>query len=131
MPIWMKIALALIATLAFVLWLARSIEARSVADTVSGLKDRARRLPTPSLSQQALESLPPPVLRYLIHALPSTVRALTWVQYQQQGTLRTNASSENWMKFTASQVIAPGRQSSYGWPVWRLRHFCICRSRTH
>ena len=108
MPLWTKIALALIATLAAVLWLARSIQARIVVATVNGMEDRARRQPTPPLPQQALETLPPPVLRYLNHALPPPVRGLTLIQYQQQGTLRTNARSENWMQFTASQVIAPG-----------------------
>ena len=114
MPLWTKIALGLIATVASVLWAARSIQARILAAAVNGLEDRARLEPQLPLAPQSLERLPPPVLRYLNHALPPPLRGLRLARYQQRGTLRTNPRNENWMKFTASQVIGP-RTTEFLW----------------
>jgi hypothetical protein len=95
----MKIALGLIVIVASVLWAARSIQARMVAAAVNGLEDRARLEPPLLLAAQSLQRLPAPVLRYLNQALPP---------------LRTNPRNENWMKFTASQVIGP-RTTEFLW----------------
>ena len=52
-------------------------------------------------------SLPPPVARYLKHALLTEKRRIVVARYRQIGTLRTDTRSERWMNFTASQVTSP------------------------
>ena len=114
MPLWVKISLGVIGFLASVLWVARSIQTRSVLAAVSGIEIRTRREPVPATPLQSLESLPTPVLRYLNHALSPPTRSLRLVRYQQRGMLRTNPKVENWMKFTASQVIG-SRTTEFLW----------------
>jgi hypothetical protein len=52
--------------------------------------------------------LPPPVARYLKHALPDTSRRIRAARFAQEGVLRTYGNSERWMAFTARHAVAPG-----------------------
>jgi hypothetical protein len=107
MPLWAKASLAIFVALVVALWLAQSFQARAVTAAVIALEARAQREPERPLAPHSLESLPPPVLRYLNHALPPDRRGLKLARYRQAGTLRTDPRSDSWMKFTASQVIGP------------------------
>jgi hypothetical protein len=62
----------------------------------------------------SIYSLPPPVARYIKHALLTEKRRIVIAHYRQVGTLRTDTRSERWMNFTASQVTSPSL-SEYVW----------------
>lgn len=51
--------------------------------------------------------LPAPVARYLRRALPQPTYPIKAVWMEQSGVLRTSTSSENWMDFSACQLVAP------------------------
>ncbi len=107
MPLWIKVTLGVVVCLASLFWLAYSMQARAVLAAQNDLENRARREPVPLTAPQSLDSLPPPVLRYLNHALPASARGLRLIRYQQSGMLRTNPSKDSWMQFTASQLVGP------------------------
>ena len=60
----------------------------------------------PSSAVQELDSLPPPVARYLRRALPQR-RTIGIVRMRQAGRLRTDVRSERWMPFEAEHTAAP------------------------
>lgn len=114
MPLWARISLTVIIALAVALWLAQSFQARSVTAAAAGISARAQQKSMQPPAPQSLDGLPPPVLRYLNHALPPERRGLKLSRYEQAGTLRTDPRSNHWMKFTASQVIGP-RTTEFLW----------------
>lgn len=114
MPRWAIISLATTIALPVALWLAQLFQARSVTAAVAGLEARAQQKLMQPPAPQSLEGLPPPVLRYLNHALPPELRGLKLARYEQAGTLRTDPRNDHWMKFTASQVIGP-RTTEFLW----------------
>jgi hypothetical protein len=107
MPFWGKLSLSIIAAFVGVLWVAQSLQARAVAAAAADIEARARQHHAPPSAAGALEGLPPPVRRYLKHALPPDLRGLRLARYEQTGTLRTDPRRDNWTEFTATQVIAP------------------------
>jgi hypothetical protein len=54
----------------------------------------------------ALETLPPPVARYLRMALPRPEQ-IQQVRIRQTGTLRTDVTSQRWMPFDAEHIVVP------------------------
>lgn len=106
MPLWPEVLVALLAALALALRVAHGGQLRSVAAAAAALQERSRRQAAERVDAHSLASLPPPVLRYLNHALPADRRGLRLVRYEQQGILRTDPKSERWMAFTAAQVVA-------------------------
>jgi hypothetical protein len=62
--------------------------------------------PPRAVGDVAVESLPPPVARYLRWALPHETR-IRAVHIEQVGMLRTDARSDRWMAFEAQQTAVP------------------------
>jgi len=115
MPTWTKLGLAIVVGLAAVLWLAQFVQGRIAAAVVEGLATRARQEPV--RSPRSLEDLPAPVRRYLEHALPADRRGLRLARYEQTGVLRSDPLRDDWMPFTASQMIGPATREF----VWIAR----------
>lgn len=107
MRLWAKASLIMIPGLAAAHWLARCYRSRAVAAAVEAIETHARQQNPQQLATQSLGRLPTPVVRYLNHALPPDRRGLKLARYEQAGVLRTDASKDSWVEFTASQVISP------------------------
>lgn len=71
---WATILLTLFVVLAVVLWMARLLQAHKVSAAIDGLRSHAQRQSAQPRAIQAMSDLPPPVRRYLKHALPSGYR---------------------------------------------------------
>lgn len=114
MPLWSKLAILVAATLAASMWLAAVSQQRSLAALIELVEARAKS-PQPEIANaRNFDNLPPPVARYLNHVLPPESRNMRLARYKQVGTLRVDPTSERWMSFSASQVIAP-TASAFVW----------------
>jgi hypothetical protein len=69
------------------------------------------------VSLGALDTVPGPVQRYLRLALRDGQPRLSTVTLEQSGRLRTGVESEQWLPFTATEIIAPHARSF----VWDAR----------
>jgi hypothetical protein len=107
MSLSIKIALLVAALAAAAVWLARLWQQRALAAIVNTVERSAKARKPREAGVLSIDSLPPPVARYLNHALSTEKRRLVVARYRQVGTLRTDTRSERWMNFTASQVISP------------------------
>ncbi len=107
MSLSIKIALLVAALAAAAVWLARLWQQRALAAIVNTVERSAKTRKPREAGVLSIDSLPPPVARYLNHALSTEKRRLVVARYRQVGTLRTDTRSERWMNFTASQVISP------------------------
>jgi hypothetical protein len=109
------IVAAFVVALSVAVWIGARRQQREVSAEIDGLL-RAVAPNATLASVRELDSLPPPVVRYLRWALPerSSIRV---VRIQQIGTLRTDVRSNRWMAFTAEQVAAP---TATGF-VWNAR----------
>jgi hypothetical protein len=93
---------AIIATWIASLWQQSALEADVDRLIQSGEVRNAEQAP----AIRALETLPPPVARYLRLALP-TARQIQRVHIRQTGTLRTDVTSQRWMAFDAEHIVVP------------------------
>jgi hypothetical protein len=107
MSLSIKIALLVAALAAAAVWLAQLWQQRALAAMVNTVERSAKARKPREAGVLSIDSLPPPVARYLNHALSTEKRRLVVARYRQVGTLRTDTRSERWMNFTASQVISP------------------------
>ncbi len=107
MSLSIKIALLVAALAAAAVWLAQLWQQRALAAIVNTVERSAKARKPREAGVLSIDSLPPPVARYLNHALSTEKRRLVVARYRQVGTLRTDTRSERWMNFTASQVISP------------------------
>lgn len=73
----------------------------------------AADLPQRAIGDELPADLPVPVARYLRLALPHR-RHIQEVRMTQSGTLRTNASAEQWLPFTAEHLVVP-QASGFLW----------------
>lgn len=114
MPLWSTLAMLVAATLAASVWLAAVWQQRSLAALIKLVEARAKSRQPENANARNIDNLPPPVARYLNHVLPPESRNIRLVRYEQVGTLRVDPTSERWMNFSASQVIAP-TASAFVW----------------
>ena len=113
----LSILLIAIILLATSIWFARIWQRQALEAFINTLEFAARASEIETHALQDASNLPPPVRRYLSHALGAHRRRLRLAHYTQEGELRSSASSKRWMKFTASQVIAPMRTEF----IWNAR----------
>jgi len=85
-------------------WVMRRAQQRGTSAQVAHLLSRPPSRPAPTI--EGLDSLPPPVARYLRLALPDAT-PIRSVRLRQTGTLRTDVRSDRWMRFEAEHVVAP------------------------
>jgi hypothetical protein len=106
MSSWVGIPVVVVVALVAVA-LAWLLQARALAKATTELEAHARRPGSGSTVVPAFPTPPPPVQRYLHHALPEGVRPIRLARYVQSGRIRTATDSPAWMPFTATQLIAP------------------------
>jgi hypothetical protein len=120
-----EIALLAAALAAAAVWLAKLRQQRSLASILSTVELSAKKAGKPGgeagEQEQSIDSLPPPVSRYLKHALSAEKRRIVLARYRQVGTLRTDARSERWFNFTASQITSPSLSEF----VWDARIYLV------
>lgn len=104
---WTKRLLVVMLVFAGALWLAQWFQANSTARLAADLTIRASQPLPAATGAPSLDGLPPPVQRYLNHALPLGHRRLSLITYAQTGQLRTDPRLDRWSSFTASQVMSP------------------------
>lgn len=93
------------------------IAARRQTTTYLALEQRLLLSAEPArIGSASLDDRPAPVARYLQWALQGR-RDTDWVYLTEVGFLRTDAGSERWMSFTATDVAVP-RATGF---VWRAR----------
>lgn len=114
MSLWIKRVLLGAALAGAALWLAQQWQRHTLSATVAAVEQAAYAAGAATAMSAAGEPLPAPVVRYLDHVLPAQRRPIRLARYRQAGTLRTDAGSERWMDFTATQIIAPAR-SAFAW----------------
>ena len=111
--------LAILAAILTVLVLAVWIGSRRQQAALSALVDRVMRGATTAevlSGAEGLDTLPPPVARYLRMALPLG-QAIRFVRITQIGTLRTDVGNDRWMAFDAEHFAAPHANGF----VWNAR----------
>ena len=101
-----KLALMGAASVAASTALARLWQRRALAAVIESVRSPARSNDPEGLDERSLADLPPPVARYLNHALAPARRNIRLARYEQVGTLRTDPRNERWMRFSATQLIA-------------------------
>jgi len=114
MSLLTEIALLVAALAATTVWLAKLRQQRALAAILNTVELSAKAGKPREAGELSIYSLPPPVARYLKHALLTEKRRIVIARYRQVGTLRTDTRSERWMNFTASQVTSPSL-SEYVW----------------
>jgi len=116
---WLKVVIGILVTLltagGLILWIGTNRQHRSLARVMRELVSYASS-PAPAVSP-ALESLPPPVARYLRRAFPRGPVAIPIARLEQRGELRTEVDGPRWLPFEATHVITP---SAPGF-VWNAR----------
>lgn len=117
MSVSIKIIVLVAALLCAALWLAQRWQRRTLSALINTIENASQGAESARPALQEPSTLPPPVRRYLDHVLAAEKRPLRLVRYEQAGKLRSSTSSEHWMDFTASQVIAPMRTAF----VWNAR----------
>ena len=111
MALWAKLTLlglaVFVAGLALALWLG----SRSQQRALSQLGEPLVRFSSPRGAAQVnlndLTGLPAPVARYFTRVLQQEQPIIQLARFTQAGTLRTDAKNDRWLKFEASQIVAP------------------------
>ena len=111
MALWAKLTLlglaVFVAGLALALWLG----SRSQQRALSQLGESLVRFSSPRGAAQVnlndLTGLPAPVARYFTRVLQQEQPIIQLARFTQVGTLRTDAKNDRWLKFEASQIVAP------------------------
>lgn len=102
--------LAIVALLVVVfggaLWVGARHQRMEVAARVDRLVRDSAAVGASWPGDDALDSLPAPVARYLRRALPSRP-AMRIVRLRQTGSLRTDLDTNRWMRFEAEHTVAP------------------------
>jgi hypothetical protein len=86
--------------------LARRAERTRAKALVAALVDSSRRI-TAASGHIDDAALPTPVRRYLAHVLRPGQPAIRLAELRQTGLLRTDVDSGRWMRFCATQTVAP------------------------
>ena len=92
--------------LALSIWIGSRLQQRALAADGERLTRAAASEESSSASVEQMNSLPPPVARYLRLALPEK-QSMRLVRIKQRGTLRTDVRSGRWMPFEAEHLVAP------------------------
>ena len=111
MALWAKLTLLGLAVFATGLALALWLGSRSQQRALSQLGESLVRVSSPRGAAQVnlndLSDLPAPVARYFTRALQKKQPIIHLARFTQVGTLRTDVKSDRWLKFEASQIVAP------------------------
>ena len=96
-----------VAGLALALWLGSRSQQRALVQ----LRESLVRVSSPRGAAQVnlneLIGLPAPVARYFTRVLQKQQPIIQLARFTQVGTLRTDVRSDRWLKFEASQIVAP------------------------
>ncbi len=111
MALWAKLTLlglgVFVVGLALALWLG----SRSQQRALSQLGESLVRVSSPRGAAQVnlndLSDLPAPVARYFTRVLQQKQPIIQLARFTQVGTLRTDIKGDRWLKFEASQIVAP------------------------
>lgn len=86
---------------------------RQEAAHANALAERLMQAPMPADGRSQLldarEDIPAPVRDYFRAALPGKQMLICSATLQQTGELRTDPASHNWINFSASETVVPGR----------------------
>ena len=99
--------------LALSVWIGSRLQQRALAADGGRLTRAAASEESSSASVAQMDSLPPPVARYLRAALTQEP-SMRLVRIKQRGTLRTDVQSDRWMPFEAEHLVAP-RATGFVW----------------
>jgi hypothetical protein len=109
------VAAVLVAALSVATWIGWRLQQRALTAQLESLTRKAAAAPSAKASL-SVDSLPPPVEKYLRWALPEE-SSMRLVRLRQRGTLRTDTQSERWMPFEAEHLVGP---DAIGF-VWNAR----------
>jgi hypothetical protein len=119
--LWARLTLLGVGVFVVCLALALWLKVRSQQSALSQLGEslirasRARAAAQVNLNQ--LTDLPAPVARYFARVLQKEQPIIQLARFRQVGTLRSDAMNDRWLKFEASQIVAP---SAIGF-LWNAR----------
>lgn len=105
LPLVAAFVVAVLATLALVVWISMNRWQAASREAVSQLVASRHASPTESSAAGGLDALPAPVRRYLERSLPTGAHRDDVVGIDQQGEFRLGASERGWRPFTATQVF--------------------------
>ncbi len=81
------------------------------AERIDRLENRLINNTSPTITGRvdpgSLNKLPAPVKRYFKHVMTDRQPFIKTAWLQQSGELRTSTESENWLPFTATQIVSP------------------------
>ena len=111
MALWARLTLLGLGVFVAGLALALSLGSRSQQRALAQLGESLVRVSSPRGAAQVtlneLIGVPVPVARYFTRVLQQEQPIIKLARFSQTGTLRTDAKGDRWLKFEASQIVAP------------------------
>jgi len=109
--LWAKLTLfslgVFVAGLALALWLGSRSQQRALEQLGESLVRVSSSRGAAQVNLNELIGVPVPVARYFTRVLQQQQPIIQLARFTQAGTLRTDAKSDRWLKFDASQIVAP------------------------
>ena len=108
---WAKLTLlglgVLVAGLALALWIGSRSQQRALSQLGESLVRLSSSRGATRVDVNDLSGLPAPVARYLSRVLQQQQPIIRLAHFTQAGTLKTDVDGNRWLKFEASQLVAP------------------------
>lgn len=111
MTLWAKLTLlglgVCVAGLALARWFGARMQQRALAQLGESLVRVSSPRGAAQVNLNELSGLPAPVARYFTRVLQQEQLLIQLARFTQAGTIRSGAQGDRWLKFEASQVVAP------------------------